>query len=345
MAFDGVRETDANNMLTKLYNSGDMKTYKQLIRFKLNEDYKIISIDTAAKTENEMETSGSLFCSVSYNGESTYFFTLGKFFHKKPLMDRNTLVFVVPDETDNDESDRRFKIKDQGFFTTAEGNYISAYKTDLEYPYVPFIVARSKTTTVVESNSPIFIIDNKQKVLNDEGDVVTRIDGYSKTAAKTIYVSDDVNADELSKGDVIRAALDVDDYLLTYQKVFDYSEGGGIISDNGSKSYMYKVYSPNALFNMKYAYVVDKYVNDDTSHTDNVANIPKNVLFLGYEDSAVCDEEWMVTSNNIVIYDSETDEMYMGTVNDVISYKASDRGTKMLIWTVYGENRMQIAYR
>ncbi len=360
---DGVAEKNADNMLAKLVASGDMSTYKQLIRFKVNDDGIITNIDTALKNRALLEDEpGSLFNSVPYTGSETLYVTNGSFFTPAPLMDRNTLVFVVPNESDNDFDKSKFAIRDKSFFTAQSGNHISAYETNPDYPYAAYVVARKVSVETVDVDKTVmFMVDEILKVANEDGDIITQINGYSRFAASTIYIDRTItmsnitsfNTDMLAKGDVIRPALDVDNYVQDCHIVVDYDKATFNTTsnhiytnaNNGTKSYIYKAASSVPQYNMLYAYVSDKYVNLDTSYTDNVAVIPNDVLYLGYTNKDAKDEKWEIRTDKFIIYDSVLDEVYIGTSQDIISFKGTDKGSMILLWKSWGVGAMQIIYR
>ncbi len=362
--------TGINKVQRLLELSGDRDTYRQLIRFKVTDDGVITNIDTAIKETDDTKAEklkndpGSLYSSVPYTGVETKFATTPKCFIPRPLMDRSTIVFVVPDESDNSYDERDFAIKDKSYFTKEAGNYISAYETNIDYPYSPYIVARAATVgTVLDDTSPTaaVIVDEILTVINEDGEIVTQIDGYSRYAPISVYTKEpivmandsSITTADLKRGDIIRPALDNFNYILACNMVIDFDETTfktdvkQIYVQNktdGSKDSAYRA-SYTGVIQMDYSYIADKYVNLATSWKDNVATIPNDVLYLGYTSPDVVDELREVTTDKFVVYDTATDEIYVGTSQDAISWTGTNDGSMLFLWRTWGSSAMQIIYR
>ena len=349
---DGVSVNSHNGVVSKLMASGDMGTIKQLIRFNTNSNGEVNRIDTATRNENGREKVDTLYMTVPYDGGTTqYYYTSnsekGCFFVPKPTMYRDTVVFVVPDESIENPEENRFMVTNKSFFSKSGAYKISAYKTDLTHPYTEAIVVRSDAVSTITDGNDIFLVDEILEVAKEDGTTGIVLKGMERGYVKEVFVADNVidpeglTVDELERGDIIRYAVDHNKEICIWEKLYD-------CGTNATIGWSKTLNNANSYLHLIHAYVIDKYMwreFDDKRYED--ADIPLDILYLGYEDSVNISREFRITLTSLVVqvYDKEKDIIYTGSAEDIVGYKNSNEGSSVIIQDAYGITKAIILYK
>lgn len=332
---DGVRITSADAAYNAVAAKGDMGTYRQLIRYKLNESGYVSHIDTAdSQTENSGD--GSLIISNPYEGTSVQYYQVAKCFYPSPLMDRDTKVFIVPFETDENPTDRQFGVTDKSYFTKTDKYPVSAYKTDISYPYADAVVLRREGTAVIEPQTKTALIGEIREGIDENGENTAILEVLISGSPQELYCSDDVDASILGVGDIIRVGYNFDGKVSMIERVFDYStKSAPFWAPQSGETAAENCYL--------YANVIDKFVNTERNYDYN-ADKPANVLYLGLDSSDKIDREMMI-SCQIHVWDSEKNRAYVGTIDDITPFKYSNEGSKVFIQTIWANPQIVVVYK
>lgn len=324
-----------NSAYNAIASSGDMGTYRQLIRYKTDENNIITHIDTASD-EDGAESGESLIISHSYEGADTQFYQAPASFYPAPLMDRDTKVFIVPFETDENPDDKQFVIVDKTYFTKTAKYPISAYKVDRSYPYAKVLIMRREGTAQISEQSKIMLVGDVRESINNNGEIVAVLSVLSSGVSQDLYCSSDIDVKSLGSGDVIRVGIDVENNVSEIEMVYDYSAGG--MPGWGYASA--EIASENCYL---YANVIDKFVNTERVYDYN-ADKPYNVLYLASESTTKPEREMMLNCQ-IYVYDTERGEAYSGSFDDITPFKYSDKGSRVIIQTTWANPQAVIVYK
>lgn len=204
-------------------------------------------------------------------------------------------VFTLPNDTLH-ENDREYSVKTLGQSSFSETYYYACgYNTSVESTECTVMALRSK---LGNSARKIMIVGALGEKVNGEGDAVKAVSGYLGTTYTQLPVQENsFDTSSLKRGDVI---------------FYDYVDGEMIINDIG--------YSADK------AGVLD---SDDAYHPDDGGihfNIPYRVLKA--KITRLCGmrmqvtplsqaTEMMALPSAVIIYDSKTDDMTVGTIYDV----------------------------
>ena len=239
---DDERYSATATFVENTFMSGDVPIY-QVIRYKLDENGRIVVIDTSKKFESVYSdytlydkykpteyTQNSLLQYISK--KSSFWHAESKVFSPHVIMGDNTVMFSVPEKLAY-ESDKRY---DEDDFTLLSTSMMDSYGTftidaydlnnQLEPGVIVFYNPNAGDSLSVHEQSALGMIDKVSKGINDEGETVHFIslwtDGryydysideetYSKilntnalTDAEKKYRSD-----VIMRGDIVRIAVDV----------------------------------------------------------------------------------------------------------------------------------------
>lgn len=349
---DGVSINSHSGVVSKLMETGDVGTLKQLIRFNTNSNSEISRIDTASRTESEREKEDSLLMTVPYDGAETQFYYTansdkGCFFVPKPTLYRDTIVFVVPEETEENPDENRFRITNKSFFAKSDTYKISAYKTNLTHPYAEVIVLRSDSVGIITDGNDIFLVDEILEVAKGDGFAGKALKGLERGYVKELYVADNVidpvglSIDDLERGDIIRYAVDHNGEICTWDKLYD-------CGTNTTIGWSKTLNSANSYLHLIHANVIDKYVYHNFNYSSfEDADKPLDILFLGYDDTVNVSREFRITLTSFVVqvYDKKKDIIYTGTAEDIVGYRNSAEGSTVIIHDGYGITKAIILYK
>ena len=251
-------------------------------------------------------------------------------------MDRDTKVFIVPFETDENPTDRQFGVTDKSYFTKTDKYPISAYKTDISYPYADAVVLRREGTAVIEPQTKTALIGEIREGIDENGENTAILEALISGSPQELYCSDDVDASILGVGDIIRVGYNFDGKVSMIEQVFDYST-------KSAPSWAPQSGETAAENCYLYANVIDKFVNTERNYDYN-ADKPANVLYLGLDSSDKIDREMMI-SCQIHVWDSEKNRAYVGTIDDITPFKYSNEGSKVFIQTIWANPQIVVVYK
>lgn len=370
VVIDGTKRKTVDDFLNALAVSGDMGTYRQLVRINADSNGIVKSIDTAAASKEDREEEGSLVETLKYTGVGTQFYnssTITPSFYPEPIMFRHTKVVIVPEETIENPKEEQFRLTDKGFFSQNVAFKISAYKLDFTHPFADVIVMRrTKTGRISDASSPIMVDQIYQK-LDKDGDVVWAIKGLQsglpyesecandpdfyridKSLNHTLYTETDISAvTDLSRGDVIRVANDVDGKICEIQIIYDFVKntppywfGNGYYDDKPGE-----LRHVNHQFTATFGHVVDKWVDPNRQWDNITVDRPSPVLYIGYTDTATVDRQVCMASSLIMVYDVNDDRVFQGTWDDVVGYNSGFGGSDVIITYSYFTPKALMVYR
>lgn len=258
----------------------------------------------------------------------------------------NTLRFDVPKESARgDEVD--FWVYDIGSLDNDGEENIRAYKRRLSNIAIDVIVTYRDTTQAykIATDYTVSVVDKVTKAINSNGDVCYKLTGYTDGRAVSYMTQNDAVLDNLTlngkkffsqTGDVVRLAANQFGELHAVDPI--YSLKNDSLKGNAN---------PNPVnifagFRVQIAYAYYKnndFVQTTTSKPDkshlNSTNGLANVEIKNLGNYA------------IYLYDSERDEVSIGTTDSLIGFKNTNGvdASKLFIYERYGDGRTLIIYQ
>jgi len=187
----------------------DPATYRQLIRYTVNDNAEVNMLETAAEvtlgSAYEQQTIEEDVFRVVFNGKAKWRNAPKTFAEIYPI-NESTLIFTIPD----DLADEGFAIKSRESLAPDTDYDIVVYDTDeLLRPKV--ITAKGYKESVIVTDS-FMIVDSVRSIMNLDGNTTLGINGYWNGSKITVPVKIDENITEatvraLEKGDIIQFSV------------------------------------------------------------------------------------------------------------------------------------------
>lgn len=345
---DGVEYTDPDKIIAAFpSDSGDKtKVEPQLIMYKLSGE-KIKEIDTYGGDPTKEDKKNTLErCKPQWN-EVHYF--AGRFGWKIPVRSGGKLFTVPSNDNINSASDKKFSVQ------TTSGSTLSLisgknnnvfYRLGTDSAFYDYAVSVGDATYSL-NEACLTIVTDIFETLDDEEQIVTAISvlaaqkGGSPVNAE-YKINEGLSIDGLEKGDVIRCAYS-GDAIMDYELLYD--ESSNDLPDKfpgsnwkGVTDYwnLYQEYTYYGdAFQLSFGYVNSK--KDD-------------MLRWGYKSPQVADEVWYqyisssTGGSRIMIWDTEQEKAYVGTLDDVIDYETYGKGSRVILQTCWSEFRAIVVY-
>ncbi len=300
----------------KILSGGASTVTPQLISYAVNSDSKVTRIDTAydeltnGKDGEDHALTVNTRVEPYADGETDYEYAYhtvsSKRIGRKLIMNGDTKVFIVPEDTAvSSSSDRLFKVGklDEGRY----GNAV-AYRTTAEPTfYEQYVVVKQSGASASSSIDKTrgVMVDEIYKTLEEDGDIgsILRIVDASGTFTELTIDSEecDINSLDLKRGDVIKYLKSSLTGLVTAIRV-SYKRDTKEFKDTDD--------GITGEFRIFPAYVNSAY--------------PEGIK-LGYADGSSVDEVLGCAISGfttVVVYDEETDEITVGNYTDLKTYKA-----------------------
>lgn len=344
---DGKKYKTPDAVMNTLYESGDMGTVRQLIRYQLNDSGELRKIDTAAPSQKRAEENGSLVAMVSYTGQTTPFYwaqtITASSFYPEPVIDRDTQIFIVPDEGENTSDPRSFLATDYSWFSrNLPEAKMSAYKIDFSYPAADAIVLRENKSAALSDRDKPFMVDEITQELTEDDEVRYFIYGYQGGIGVKYPIDDSYyeNMPEIDRGDLMRVATNSVGEVCDAEVLLDYSK-------NKDGKHRPNWYNPDntvagreaqgesthvtATTCYTFGHVIEKWYDNDFAANVTRPNSIGLILRIGYNDTTTVNRTVNCANVRIVVYDTQRNKVYSGTEEDIYDYKTTARGSEMVL--------------
>ncbi len=217
----------------------------QVIKYKVDENNVITQIDTCYDAEQEDHSAIKVSYSVTY---SYYRYKQQMFGNVGAVDTGKTVMFSIPNENVIlDAEDKDFKMFPTGLKSNrgAQGG-IDLYKTDLDSGYADVAVARGYGSQTNYYEADMALISKVSEAINDDGEYVTRIKYWIKSAENTVDLSKDcvtykliqgtsntqenytqwqeLDDEPVGTGDIVRLGMNSDGDVNVVYKLYDYSK-------------------------------------------------------------------------------------------------------------------------
>jgi len=335
----------------------------QLIRFTLRNG-EINAIDTIGGDPLNEDKRYTLD-KGNMDGAFNYSHFSGRFGMNK-IVSSDTIHFLVPeDEYAPTSHVGKFKVSKANFLDQTNYPSIELYRLGTETDYYTVAVSRGSGQKLDDTRY-IALVSEVSQVVDDDENVVYQLAVLQNGASVEYIVSDEVmkarripsskengdweyteiNMEDVSVGDTL--SFEISDGVITkIEMIYDYSErskaeygfrpdsSGWECADsvNGDQWYdgkaIYDNWTPFTPFQLSFGFV---------------AELDGKMIKLGARSPEVITEVYD-GQTSYMVYDSERDECYLGTIDDIKDYKTfSNNCSKVIIQTNRGRFRGLVVY-
>lgn len=225
VAYNGSK-LSGDDLYLVLSNLGD--SYKQMVRYSVNENAQLISLELASSdyTLGALDTDYAHDNNVfrkSYDGTIKYY--SANTFGCKFFVDDHTKVFVIPSSLE----ESKFKVRSISVFTNDEEYAVTAYDIDDMLGCPVLVIADASEESTISNK--FMVVSGKGMKLNTDGDAVPSILGYRNgiEISVPVDISDDTvtqaRYDSVNIGDIIVSKFDDNGnifYIARYDTTKDY---------------------------------------------------------------------------------------------------------------------------
>lgn len=363
-------QENKNFLLRNMYPNDDLNNnsknwegldhyYDQLVSYKTNEDGLITAIDLpyfddehrGNRDANTMHVAFSLPSGTRhvYKNQQMTFNGFGN-------ITQGSLIFVVPPTAEKrveNPDERGFvlstvtkEFRNDAYYPATVGDAINVegYKISSAQYEAEYVVYRSGASATVPNNQPVTIVDRVTSVINEFGEQVTKIYGYTNGEEIThnferedIYqnfLTANSKVGKLERGDLVRFSLNAKDDISAIALLYKVGTDFGDLAEYGVTAGT----TLNALDSRLYGYVYSRkgnimrmYLGD---RGEGFNGTLLNVNLARYK-VVVCD------------MNAEGGRVYTGTFDDLFDYKrfGIDDTAKVVVHSNWAEGRTIFVYR
>ncbi len=347
LAFPGDTEINVDSMYVKLT--------PQIIRFSLNADGKIATVDTENAGAKEDKKN-----SLKNIGEGDYYFSASHGWYgigiswvtgttktmQVPLLDADGYVDINGEKRYDDDS--MYKNVSQPADWSRFN--VVAYKWSDDNLIADMIVTKRQPST---DSLSTHVFNKITKAVDSDGEVRDVLNVFTDGAARTYYIDssclDDANA--LNTGDIIQIALDFKgDGVMTITKMFDAKTktfgATGSFTDPNRAWWNGAVPTENTVGGL------GGWRSTGPQLAKGYASVMKGgMIGIAFTLSDARDGKWTmpVSGAPVIIYDEEVekgDKIYVGTMNDIKTYEIFGEDCSYIVYgATSGKVRHIIVYR
>ena len=327
----------------------------KLIAYTVNEEQKLLKIDTSYKNTNYESDKNSFTALFGNVDEKRWYNDLN--LAKKAPVQGNTKAYLVPLSGTADEE--KYSVKTVNDVLISDNSYYAdAYMLDSENGFADAIlIAYDETTDLItnrDTRTPPFVFIEMTRKLNDNGDAATYITGCTPNGVESYEVCDGVSFDGLEQGDFIRLWQDVKGRVIKsgsstgdFSLIYDCSKS---ISEQMTEENWLKIagdfllYKPSGLVTNMSSYRS----NFQVSYGTAVSVSTDGVLRISASEDGNMTESLNTNNKKIIVVENgirDSITARIGTISDIVTYEHSDQKcSKILNVTAAGSSRCIIVY-
>lgn len=286
---------------------------KQLILYELNRDNRLNRIDTV--TANGKLRQLTPFMAGTYKGGS------GRV-NKKTVIDKNTLIFSVPNDLKNAKAED-FSVRKMKDFVHDSSYTVAAYAVSDKDGYAEIIVVQGKEWGKAGSYTAKILVDSIGEALNADDDTVYQISGNRGTVRVELLTEDKdvLNNRNIESGDIIDCVMNDKGYVKSVNKIYDESVREDLSNIN--------------------LYGIERII------TAYIKSVEGDIMNIGYNSRNDYDEKWNCKNAAVLIYDPNlrTDKVQPGTIEDLKNAAASQEYSRIVLQSSYSDIVQVIIYK
>lgn len=295
---DGQSCSTTESKLNMLSENGVPKP--QLVVYKLNSKGEITYIDTIKQTPEENEYNLSISMPMySYRVKEN-----GALGGKGYIKGTTNMICIPDDEDIRKSSDSDFSIKPASSIMSNVYRNLETYKLAPKIGYENIVVMKGGRSEGISEFTQCIIVEDMFTTIDEDDEQTVGIEAVSPSGntelifdAKYKYLADD-----LQEGDLIRVGVNGKGFIDTMEVVI--KKGTNPVMGTGS--FHDSINSIDINQKYTYGYAVHK---------------EGSIVRIGYNNDGTWDEAANIT--NVIIYDTETDKISFGNVNDILTYESA----------------------
>ncbi len=320
----------AQEFLSRLLGGEELKP--QLVRYELDENGKIASLETASPKNNAIDpivTEGfRLIAEGEYSSRAN-----SSWFAGNVMYDASADVFVIPTDITCEDD---FMYKTTSYFPNSGGYTIKAY-TDNSKMIISeaIVVTQTKNETMLENK--LLLVDKVCYERTPEGDMKFKIYGMQNGEEVAFFVSDDAvsfrvatlaniqtegrtfNSSTLTSGDVIKVSFDKFGEIDLIQTIYDESDKKYLLvtAEPTDESEPVSANPSASKFNASYRFAYGAVYEKEGAGLLITAGGKNPSLVTSYSDL----ELYSTVNGSIYRYDSEEKSFKEVAVADIVTWK------------------------
>ena len=338
---DGVEYTDADKMIAAFpSDSGDKtKVEPQLVMYRISSE-KVREIDTyGGSAANEDKKNTLMRYLPNWNEVGLHGGRIG---WKIPVRAGGKLYTVPEADKMSSAADSKFTAETTTGTTLgliANNMNNEYYKLGSDAVFYDYIVQEGDAKYSL-NEARMSIVTDIFDTIDEEDSVIKAISvlqaGTGSPSVAEYRIKEDISIDGLEKGDVIRFAYS-GNTIVEYELLYDESTKGlpnwQGVNDYWNLYHGYTYYGD--AFTLSFGYVNSK---------------REGLLRWGFKSPDVVDEAWgqyispETGGSRIMIWDTEQEKGYVGSLSDVIDYETYGKGSRIILQTCWGEFRAIVVY-
>lgn len=340
---DGVKKKNTAEIKAALLDSETGNIKPQLVEYEVNGDGKIKNMDTSSVQGADEEEDYSLRPVFGDTKPSASWWGQSGRYMFKALLNTQIVAIMVPEDADADDKYYRIGTWQEAAGTSASEWWaaINMYWRSDDSAYVDAIV-KTTSTEKVKDEKNVVMVTELGEVMNKDEEIVTQINGVDSSGGNvSVQVKPELCDAGIDTGDLVVVSTYMTEEPATAKLVYDASNGGEPVgfttaSVDGVGEYLllsvggdHAGYRHATQISFGYA----KKVFDE------------GVLAMSrYVGGA--ENERMVVSTTAAVYDSSLDEVYVGSIADIMSYEdIGSNCSKVFYHTYLGVGRGLFIYK
>lgn len=315
----------------------------QLIRYKLNSDGIITSLQLTEVTKNPTSAFYKMY--TSSESEKLRWYSSQKCFSGKVAVSDKAIIFSIPSasqDADNDllyTAEKNLKLLDNGFSS------IVAYKSNKDNMVADVIVAVGSSVSAAEKGyGNIMSVSHITTALDENGDEAYKFSGVTKNGFESFVISKTNVEDNMtySAGDIVRYTTYNSSNALDIAKMFDYKETAGVSGMDDYLSITDPMEFPSSASFSEWnvstiAYIIDR----DGSYIKTNMNKKTSESY-----SSASDMYYYLNGIPLYLFDSSKEkEDKISQITDInIPVAQGSKNPYIYLFSVYGSMKFGVIY-
>jgi len=341
---DGNKKKSISEIKTALIDPKTGEVKPQLVEFEVNADGMIKNMDTVSVKNDNEDPNYSLHNVFPDELKGTNGWGQSGRYMFRALLRTQTVTIMIPE--DASEDDKYYRIaKSWQEATGATSNEwwepIDMYWKSEDSAYVDVIV-KSTSTTVEQTEKSVVMVTEIGETLNEEDDLVALIVGIDSRGSNVTLQAPLENCDAgIDKGDLVVVSTYMTGETSGAKLVYDASEGGEPIGFINATFQGYGDFLLLSQGGQHANYRHDTQVSFGYAKKVFDESIVSMSRYLGGNET-----ERMIFPASVAVYDAEIDEVYIGTIADVMAYdNGVKKPSKLFYHTYNGVSRGMFVYK
>ena len=350
---DGARYKDATALLSAFPNVEKGEIKPQMIRYELDAEGQIKTVDTLILND-AYETEDN---SLTVVGDET--FSLKWYMRKRIGMlayvnNDYTDIFAIPKKSVSDAIDPlEYKVgKVNSMLTEDRAIYANIYTASGRSEYADAVVRQYQYSELIKDNE-VILVDRFTTAVSEDGEVVKQLKGFSLGSEISVNIPDDVDCSGIECGDLVQLRYGVNNQVVPAENentpdvvmLYDYSKYKGAMPSSEDWPGVTDTTTLYALVNNIYYH---NYRAETQLSYGTVLEKEGSSIWWDYKNDGVADEMFNLASIPVMVYDSSQragQNVYKGTIDDIEDAKTVGVGSKIIMQTNVGVGKAIFVFK